>query len=236
MVTQERVRLSLDIVGTLAMVIACAVLVSHRMSMQSELAALGAEGGGSPIAEVNLKSTAKASGLGATTAKVAVIEFADFQCPFCSQFALTTQPTLKRTFIDTGDVHYSFRHFPLESIHPLALKASAAVECAGEQRKYWEMHDALFANPRQLAEGDLVKHALNLKIDESTFRKCLDTDPNTVKEDLAEGHRLGVQGTPTFFIGHKKADGTVDIVRRLTGNIPYDMLKVAINDVLGRQS
>src|SRR5206468_8911548 len=94
-----------------------------------------------------------------------------------------------------------YRHYPLEASHQWAAKASAAVECAGQQHRYWEMHDQLFASPQHLTEKDLLKYASTLKLDVNGFRTCVETPQGPITEDQAEAQRLGVQSTPTFFLG-----------------------------------
>src|SRR3990172_7564235 len=99
-------------------------------------------------------------------------------------------------------------NFPLESIHPYALKAGEAAECASEQGKYWEMHDRLFANQQTLSELDLLKHARAIGVEHNRFAECLKGATTArIREDVAEGRRLGVQSTPTFFLGEVQANG-----------------------------
>jgi len=95
------------------------------------------------------------------------------------------------------------RDYPLESIHPHAFKAAEAARCAGDQGKYWEMHDRLFANQRELTPSDLPKHATALKLDTATFQQCLDSGRHTaaVRKDVTDGQTATVKGTPTFFLG-----------------------------------
>lgn len=135
---------------------------------------------------------------GNKTAKVQVVEFADFECPYCSG-AATTMAALKKKFGDK--VGFSFRHFPL-SFHPNAQKASEYAQCAAEQGKFWEMHDLIFANQKNLKEPDLLAHVATLGLDAGKVDVCLKSGKGAkeVASDLALGGKIGVQGTPSFFI------------------------------------
>ncbi|MCP4500622.1 MAG: thioredoxin domain-containing protein [Deltaproteobacteria bacterium] len=135
---------------------------------------------------------------GKKDAKVQVVEFADFECPYCST-AASTMSQLKKKYGDR--VSFSFRHFPL-SFHPNAQKASEYAQCAGEQGKFWEMHDLIFANQSSLTESDLKGHIKTLALDDVKLSGCLSSGKGTreVASDLALGGTAGVQGTPSFFI------------------------------------
>jgi len=136
-------------------------------------------------------------------APVTMIEFSDYQCPFCKRHVDQTVPGLVKDYVDTGKLRYVFRDFPLTAIHPLAAKAAEAARCAGEQGKYWEMHDRLFANQKELQPEKLPAHAQAIGLDESKFRECLDQDryAAAVQKDVDEGTQLGITGTPTVVVG-----------------------------------
>jgi protein-disulfide isomerase len=124
---------------------------------------------------------------GSQTAKLILIEFTDYQCPFCSRHVQQTLPQIERDYVNTGQVRYVVRDFPLESIHKDALKAAEAAHCAGEQGKYWPMHDQLFANQNALGRDDLSADAGALGLDVQGIRRCLDSDKYAAKirQDLA---------------------------------------------------
>lgn len=147
--------------------------------------------------------------LGSDDAPVTIIEFSDYQCPFCSRFWGDTLPQIKSEYIDTGKVKFAYRDFPLNSIHPDAQKAAEAAECAGEQGNYWEMHDKLFENIQALDSASLKRYAQQIGLDANTFNECLDSGAmaNEVNQDLAEGQAAGVRGTPAFFINGKLVSG-----------------------------
>jgi len=149
--------------------------------------------------------------LGEEDAPVTMVEFSDFQCPYCARFFEQTFPQLKENYIKTGKVKLAFRHLPL-SFHQYAQKTAEASECANEQGKFWEYHDLLFDNQPNFSRDDLVAYArqLELNIDgENGFAACLDARAKTdvVRADMRAGDERGVQGTPTFFLnGEPVAD------------------------------
>jgi len=126
------------------------------------------------------------------------------------------------------------RDLPLEAIHPFAMKAAEATHCAGEQGKYWEMHDRLFANQRELSRPDLTKHAQALGLNVATFDQCLDSGKTTarIRKDIAEAEKLQANGTPTFFIGLTDASANQFKGTRMVGALPYASFKEAIDRLL----
>ena len=153
-----------------------------------------------------------APSLGRADAPVTIVEFSDYQCPFCKRFYATTLPALKKEYIDAGKVRYVFRDFPLEELHSHARKAAEAAHCAGEQGKYWQMHDALFQNQAALALPQLAEHARSLDLDSLEFDRCMSSGRNAARIDrgVAEGTAAGVQGTPGFVIGSTKKGDMVE--------------------------
>jgi protein-disulfide isomerase len=173
---------------------------------------------------------------GDKNAKVTLVEFTDYQCPFCSRHIRDTFPQIENDYIKTGKVRYVLREFPLESIHPQAVKAAEAAGCAGEQGKYWEMHDRLFANQNALALPQLPSHAEALSLDAGKFKTCLDSGKVAakVRKDLADAQKYGATGTPTFFIGLTDPKGSeIKAVRKIVGAQSYAAFKDAIDTLLG---
>jgi protein-disulfide isomerase len=157
-------------------------------------------------------SVAGAPMLGRADAPVTIVEFSDYQCPFCQRFFSTTLPALRKDYIDAGKVRYVFRDFPIDQIHPHARQAAVAAHCAGEQDRYWEMHDALFQNQRALAPPQLVEHARSIGLDGPAFDACLSSDRHAarIERGLADGAAAGVRGTPGFVIGRTTAGDVVE--------------------------
>lgn len=168
---------------------------------------------------------------GDANAPVTIVEFSDYQCPFCLQHFQQTMPQLLKEYIDTGKVKYVFMDFPLDSIHPQARKAAEAAECAGAQDKYWEMHDKLFGdqaawNGNDKAVDVFKKYAADLKLDAAGFAQCLDDGQfaSEVEADEQEGLAAGVTGTPAFFINGQF----------LSGAQPFEVFQQIIDKLLAQ--
>jgi protein-disulfide isomerase len=178
-------------------------------------------------------SASGAPAIGRADAPVTIVEFSDYQCPFCRRHVATTLPALKDEYIDAGKVRYVFRDMPIAAIHRDARKAAEAARCAGDQGKYWEMHDRLFATPGQLSVPELKGHAkqMALKIDE--FDQCLDAGKHAgaVLADEGAARMVGATATPTFFIGKTRPDGTIEGAR-IVGAQPLSAFRKAIDELL----
>lgn len=149
---------------------------------------------------------------GDRAAPVTVLEFSDYQCPFCGRYARDTQPELDRAYVATGQVRYLFLDLPLP-MHKEAPKAAEAAHCAGDQGKYWEMHDTLFAEQKALAPGQLKAHAAALGLDSATFAECLDggTHAQRVAAGLALAAQLGLRATPAVLVGRSDGDKITNV-------------------------
>ena len=132
-----------------------------------------------PSAPISIEGTRTK---GKASATVALIEYSDFQCPWCGVYARETYPTLAKQYVDTGKLLMVFRHLPITSIHPLATKAAEAAECAGRQNKFWEMHDLLFLRQKELSSPSLVSRANALGLDAMAFSTCLEGQAASVVE------------------------------------------------------
>jgi protein-disulfide isomerase len=143
---------------------------------------------------------------GAKEAPVTIVEFSDFQCPFCKNATATVKQVMDKY---PGKVKWIFRDFPLASVHPAAPKAHEAARCAADQGKFWEYHDVLFEKSPRQSPDDLKQYAKDLKLDAASFTQCLDSGKHepAVTKDIEEGSRLGVTGTPTFFINGRQLVG-----------------------------
>jgi len=165
-------------------------------------------------------------------AKVAIVEFTDFQCPFCRKFYSATYKKLDSNYIQTGKLQYVLYDFPL-SFHSHAELASIAANCADKQGQYWDMHDYLFENPGQLDERHYILQAKNLGLDLTKFRACLgDQDQKKkIANSIDYGSSLGVSGTPTFFVGLVKGDRLKD-ARIVEGMQSYSRISQIIDALL----
>ncbi len=174
--------------------------------------------------------------LGQENAVVTLIEFTDYQCPFCRRHSASTKPQLVKDYVETGKLRYVMREFPIASIHPNATKAAEAALCARDQGKYWEMQDVFFQNQRKLAPEDLKAHAEGLGLDMVRFRDCLDGGKYTqrVRNDLRDGMKAGIRGTPSFFLGLTDPDDPSKIraTKMLRGAQLYAAFKRAIDALL----
>lgn len=163
--------------------------------------------------------------MGPSDAPVTIVEFSDFECPYCSRLA----QTIKKVTDDYSDsVRLVFRQFPLQRIHPNAQKAAEAALCAADQGKFWEMHDLLFGDQKKLNASDLKEKADSLDLKADEFAQCLETEKHaeTVRDDLYDGVRAGVSGTPALFVNG----------RPLTGQVPYETLAKIIKEELATSS
>lgn len=161
--------------------------------------------------------------LGDPNAPVTIIEFSDYECPFCQRYYLTTYQQIKEEYVDTGKVNIVFRDFPL-NFHPNAQKAAEAAECAGEQGKYYEMHDRLFESGVLGGVTTFKIYAANLGLDTEAFNECLDSGEmaSEVKKDLRDGQSFGIRGTPAFII-----EGEL-----ISGAQPFEVFKNRIDSLL----
>ena len=171
--------------------------------------------------------------IGNPDAPITIIEFSDFQCPFCARFHTQTLPLILEEYIEQGKVKLVFRDFPIQSIHPNALPASVAAECANEQDKFIEMHDMLFEKQNEwnkLEPADTLslfsQYASNMELEQNAFDSCLTGGKyiEEIKNDLNDGREYGVSGTPGFFVGNDQV-GYVE----LKGAQPFDSFKKVID-------
>ncbi len=158
-------------------------------------------------------------------APITIVEFSDFQCPFCGQWFKNAYSQINENYIKKGTVKLVYRHFPL-SFHPQANPAANAAECANEQGKFWEMHDRIFTNQEQLSPENYKAWAKEFGLDTTKFNSCYDTKKydSKVTADFAEGSGVGVSGTPSFFV-----NGTL-----IVGAQGYDAFKSAIDAAIKR--
>ena len=175
--------------------------------------------------------------IGNPEAPITIIEFSDFQCPFCARFHVQTLPSLIDEYIEQGKVKLVFRDFPIQNIHPNALPAAVSAECANDQGKFKDMHDLLFDNQKQWSNletssalSTFVQYASDLQLDQEEFTSCLTEGKHIdeIRKDLEDGRNYGVTGTPGFFVGNDNI-GYVE----LKGAQPFESFKKIIDSQLG---
>ena len=173
---------------------------------------------------------------GEADAPVTLIEYSDYDCPFCARHFRDVMPILQEEYIDTGKVKFVMRENPLTSLHRNAMDAAMAALCAKDQGKYWEMHDVLFANQKKLDAANLKTYAADIGLDIGAFNECLDSKAKEkiVQADLASGAKLGMRGTPGFFFGRTDpADpDKVNLTVQIRGAQGIDQFRATIDDLL----
>jgi protein-disulfide isomerase len=178
-------------------------------------------------AKVNLEGFAM---LGSKEAPLTIVEFTDYQCPFCQRFHTTAFPELKKNYIDTGKVRFYSRDLPLD-FHPNAMRAAEAARCANEQGQFWKLRDVMGANPNKLDMDSLVADATDLKMDVKAFRACVESEKykNAVQTDVMEAMKIGANGTPTFVIGKSTPNGVDGEL--VVGAEPYPMFDQKLKEL-----
>ena len=167
--------------------------------------------------------------IGDKNAPLTMVEFTDYQCPFCNQFYSATFPELKKNYIDTGKMRFYSRDLPLE-FHPDAMRAAQAGRCAAEQGQFWKMRDLMVASPDKLDLENLVADAGNLKLDVKAFRACVESERNkdAVQTDVLDAVKIGADGTPTFVVGKSTPEGVDGTI--IVGALPYETFDQALKN------
>jgi protein-disulfide isomerase len=170
--------------------------------------------------------------LGSDSAKVALVEYGDFQCPYCAKVAREVLPHVRKDYVDPGYVLLAFRNFPLE-FHDRALKAAESAYCAGRQGGFWPFHDLLYQSPARLDDGALKEYAVQVGVSLPEFNMCISTDaPPRVRAEADEAQRLRLTATPTFFAGLRLADGKLAVSRRIVGAVTFDRFREVLDGLI----
>jgi len=171
--------------------------------------------------------------LGSKSAPLTIVEYTDYQCPFCQRFHVASFPELKRNYIDTGKVRFFSKDLPLD-MHANAMRAAQSARCAAEQGKFWELRDVMGMNPDKLDLDHIVGFAENLKLDTKAFRACVESGKykDAVQTDVLEAMKLGANGTPTFIVGKSIENGVDgDLV---VGAMPYQVFDEKLKALGGK--
>jgi len=218
-----------DVGSTIAMVLVAGALVWEG---RGRLGALAPARAGADV-ELPKEPIAVASSplRGSAQARVAMVEFADFECPACIAFTKKVEPSILRDYVDKGRVLFVFKHFPLE-IHKEAKPAAEAAVCAGDQSQFWQAHDWMYAHP--LHEGGLEGLAGALALDRSKYEGCLKASDLSARlePDRAIGDALRIRATPTFFFGKVNEHGDIKVTDVLVGAGPLGEFTTILNRLL----
>jgi protein-disulfide isomerase len=171
---------------------------------------------------------------GEAGASLAIIEYADFECPFCRRFEHDTFPQIQDAYIGTGKVKYFYRDLPLP-FHQHSMPAARAARCAAEQGKLWEMHDSLFSDPASLNTDDMDARAAKLGIDTTKLDACMASErfADVIQRSMNEASGMQISGTPTFVIGTLGANGElVNVKKTIVGAFPFEAFKAVIDPLL----
>ncbi len=168
--------------------------------------------------------------LGSKDAPITIVEYTDYQCPFCQRFHVTAFPELKKAYIDTGKVRFFSKDMPLD-FHPNAMRAALAARCAGEQGKFWQLRDTMGANPNSLDIEHIMNFASDLKLDTTVLRACVDSEKykEPVQRDVLEAMKIGANGTPTFIVGKSVGEGVDGEL--VVGALPFQMFDMKLKDL-----
>jgi len=225
----RRLRVALETAASVAVIVGALALVfqtffSGKQLTQPKTADI-------PVPRQTL-SLEGAGTIGDSAAKAVLLEFSDFECPFCGKFATEILPDLEKRYIQGGRLLLAFRHLPLK-IHKNAWSAALAASCAAEQQKFGAFHDLLFANSKGLNPESLSKYAAVARLQEAPYRKCLETTAQAqVKADTALASSLGITGTPSFLVGTLEPGGQIRVRRTMRGAGAIDDFVSAIEGVL----
>jgi protein-disulfide isomerase len=219
-----RVRSVLDVVAAVAM-IGCSVYVAWLLGTSSRPPTASAPVPTKPI------SIDGAVIRGSSSATVTVIEFADFQCPYCGTFQRDAFPDIDAKYVASGRVRWAFRNLPLSAIHVFATGAAAAASCAAKLGAFWPYQGLLFQHQTALEGVDLRRYAREVRLDEDAFGVCLDSGGWRVADDVAFAHALGISSTPTFLVGRMEGE-KLRVTQRLSGAVPLEQFEGVLDAVL----
>ena len=181
--------------------------------------------------KINMNFRPSVLTIGKENAPLVLIEYADYQCPFCQQFHRTAYQQIKAIYIDTGKLRFVNRDVPL-GIHDNARRGATAGRCAAEQGKYWQLRDAMIVNANQLQADRITGYAVDLSMNLNTFKDCVDADKYRadIDLDITEAEAAGITGTPSFILGRVRNGKLTGV--RIIGAIPYTQFDAKIQEML----
>jgi protein-disulfide isomerase len=199
---------------------------------QQKLAAELTGRNGAVNAEIDVKG---APALGPADATVTLIEFSDYECPFCIRHFTTTMPEIRKSYIETGKIRYVFKDFPIDSNHPMAIRAHEAAHCAMEQQRFWPLHMKLFSAPGTHTPDQLIARATEAGLDVTRFKACIASGRTdaAIKDSVSLAEQLSADGTPMFFIGTRDlATDRVHVVKVIDGAQPFSAFQQALDELI----
>jgi protein-disulfide isomerase len=223
-----KLRTVLDVVTTVATLSASGVLVwfvltiAPRRPADREITL--------PTAAISI---AGAQEIGDPSAPAVLIAYSDFMCPYCAKFVREGLPELQERFLGPKRLRLVFRHLPLTKIHPVAMRAAFAAECAGRYGQFWQMHDRLFASQERIDQNNLLALSKEVGLSDEQYQECGRSDISEqitarIEADAAEARRMGINATPSFVLGRNQSDGRVRLLRAIRA-VPFDQLAMAID-------
>lgn len=229
----SRVKPAIEALSTVVMIGLAAVLV-WQGARHTASPAQGSARAPVPVPQAPIRISPEQT-IGGPAARVALVVYSDFECPYCSRFAKDTMPAVIRDYVDAGTVRVSFKNFPLPS-HSSARAAAAAAVCAGIQGRFWQMHDRLFALSPALGADPLRLAAREVVPDLPKYDSCVQTGKamERIDADAAEGKALEISGTPTSVIGSIDADGAVRATAVLVGAKGIGELRSTLDGLLAK--
>jgi protein-disulfide isomerase len=188
-----------------------------------------------PAANAPVIDLTGASMLGSDGAVVTLVEFSDYECPFCIRHFQQTMPQILATYIKPGKIQYAFRDWPVDELHPQSIRAHEAAHCAMEQSRFWDLHPKLFGPPGSHSPEQLTTLARSIGLDMPTFNACIEAKQSdaTIRANGKLATDFGATGTPAFFIGLRdRKTNKVTVLRGLAGAQPFDVFAKTIDEVL----
>jgi protein-disulfide isomerase len=221
---------TLDVVATLAVVTVAAIVIFGYSRHQEPRVATNERAITVPSLRIPVSAT---PALGSSAAPVAVVEFSDFECKYCSEFARVGHVQIEKEYVNAGKVLFSFRHYPNDKIHRNAVPVAKAAHCAALAGRFWDMYRLLFESPAKVSEGAAATAAGEVGVDAEGLSRCVNAreTESAIQADIALGKRLGVRGTPWFFVGTLR-NGEVTPMYTLAGSRPVSEFTAAIEALL----
>jgi protein-disulfide isomerase len=225
---REHLRAALDVLATVVMMMAAVAIIWNALGRQGQQAS-AQPSLPVPATPLDLEFV---PALGSARARVAMLIFSDFECPFCARLAVEVMPALKREYVDSERVIFAFRHLPLPA-HTRAARAAESAECARRQGRFWAMHDSLFQLPMRLDEAAIQSHARAARLDLGEFATCMNgAASERVATDAAIARDLGLMATPTVVIGVLGEDGDISALEVVRGARPLKEFRKALDRAL----